>query len=293
MIPYRVKLAIKGLLSRAGLLLRNTPLAKSDTLNWIHGELSVRLHGNQPTKIGPFDIKFDRRDRFIAKKLILYKEYERKELDLLCSLANPGETVLDIGAQIGIHTLHLSKSVGPKGQVIAVEPDPDNLKLLKDNVIMNDCENVTILPMAFGDKKDEVKLYQNNINRGELSLIDLNQTGQYVNVPMFRGEDILDSLSIQVVSLVKIDVEGYESFVLKGLGRYMPNTLLFEFNARYCESFGVDPEDFLNSLLREGYSLELIDFHGGVVRRKPKNTPARLTEFSRTRKVDCNILATR
>lgn len=128
---------LKRLLSLGGRLLRRTPLARSDMLNRLHGGLSVWLHGSDTVNVGPFIVQFDKRDRFIAKNLVLYKKFEHKEIELLCSLVEPGDHVLDIGANIGLHTLYLSQAVGPDGRVIAVEPDPDNLRILRNNIETN------------------------------------------------------------------------------------------------------------------------------------------------------------
>lgn len=283
-----MKVIFKKIFSVAGNLFRHTPLAKIDILNQVHGQLSVWLHGSDTVDIGPFVVKFDRRDRIIAKKLILYKEFEKEEIELLCSLIKPGSHVLDIGANIGLHSLYLSRAVGAQGRVISIEPDPDNFKILTYNIKTNKCENVTILQYALGDESGEVDLFQNDTNRGNLSLADLAETKRSIKVQKRRGDEVLADLEISP-ELAKIDVEGYEPFVISGLGRYKPDNIMFEFYVPYLERFGVDPEVFLNSLNSEGYSLRLIDSHGETLEK----TPSELTELSRKAWKEFMILASR
>lgn len=133
-----------------------------------------------------------------------------------------------------------------------------------------------------------MNLYQNDTNRGNLSLVDMGKSQQSVKIAMRRGEDILTDLKI-TPSLAKIDVEGFEFFVIEGLGSYKPDNLVFEFYPPYLEAAQVDPKSFLVSLADEGYSLYLIDSDGET----SKKTPIELTDYSREYWKECNILATR
>jgi hypothetical protein len=153
---------------------------------------------------------------------------------------------------------------------------------------MNQCKNVIVVPYAFGLQSATVELYQNATNRGNLSLVDLADTGQSITVAMRRGEEVLTGLNMSPC-LAKIDVEGYEPFVINGLGRYKPDTIMFEFYVPYLEAFGIDPETFLLSLTSEGYSLTCLDSDGTL----QKKTPAELTAFSRQHRNTCNLLACR
>lgn len=276
-------------LSFMGRKLRRTPLVRSAFLNWAHAKLSFWFHNSSEANVGPFRVRFDPRDRVIAKKLALYGEYEKQEIELLSSLVKPGDQVLDIGANIGLYSLYLSRAVGPEGKVVAVEPDPDNLALLRANLKMNACTNVTVLPCAFGEVAGWVDLFQVEDNRGNLSFADLRETGRSVRVPMQRGEEALAELQL-LPSIAKIDVEGAEPFVLSGLGRYKPRILLFEFVPRQLRSLGHDPEAFLDSLVAEGYALELVNPDSG---ERLSDTPSAIATFTEPLRASYNILAIR
>src|SRR6266511_2048780 len=139
-------------MSFAGSQLRHTRLAQSALLNRIFASLALKAYASNEANVASLRVHFDRRDQVIAKRLVLYGGHERAEIELLCSLARPGDQMLDVGANIGLYTLHLSRAVGPKGCVVAVEPDPDNLALLRKNLKINSCLNVIVIPAAFGAK---------------------------------------------------------------------------------------------------------------------------------------------
>lgn len=119
-----MKALVKGSLSLVGRVLRHTPLARSKFLNDLQAEVALRFHNSNTATMGPFRIQFSPSDRVIAKKLVLYGEYDKAQIELLCSYIKPGDDVLDIGANIGLYSVYLSRAVGPEGRVLAVEPDP-------------------------------------------------------------------------------------------------------------------------------------------------------------------------
>lgn len=244
-------------LAGVGRSLRSTPLARSILLDRLHGELSLWLHSAPEVDVGPFRVRLDPRDRVIAKRLVLYGEFEKQEIERLCSLALLGDCVLDVGANIGLHSLYLSRAVTETGRVIAVEPDPDNVELLTTNLKANGCDNATVLACAFSVESGSGELFQDEANRGGLSLAKVSAAHRAgIAVPVRRGEEALAELNVRP-RIVKIDVEGAEPLVFDGLG-YQPEVLLFEFIPQLIRAHGRDPEGFLTSLTRQGYRFETV-----------------------------------
>src|SRR5262245_39628647 len=99
----------------ASRMLRRTPLRQSMWVIRLHDRLFQLLRVPDVVKLKDFVIHVDPRDRLIAKKLALYGEYEPFEAELLRKLAVPGSVAVDIGANIGWHTLILSRAVGAGG----------------------------------------------------------------------------------------------------------------------------------------------------------------------------------
>ena len=90
-----------------------------------------------------------------------------REHRMLGKLVRPGMTVVDVGANIGLYTLHLAGLVGPSGRVISFEPDPDLVPLLRDNCDANGAGNVEIHPMALGAGAEAMLLHRMAFNSGD------------------------------------------------------------------------------------------------------------------------------
>lgn len=262
-----MKHRLLALLSRSGRMLRYTRLAKWGWLKHLHGKMASGLGSPDSIRFREFRVSADPRDEIITKKLILYGEYEGREIELLCSLIRPGDCVLDVGANIGLYTLAISRAVGSNGHVISVEPDPDNRALLRKNLRTNSCDNVTVIEEALGDQCKLVKLYQRQDNRGALSTADVFDVGESnaIAIPMRRADDVFAQTGLSP-RVAKIDVEGQEPLVIAGMGSQLPEVLLFEFAPRQLQAAGHDPLVFLNEIRELGYSLSSVEAETGELR---------------------------
>ena len=101
--------------------------------------------------IGNFDLGLhDRPDIWISEPIRRGEMFDPHILSLLREFIAPGSVFVDVGANIGWFTVIGSRLVGPAGQVIAIKPDPRNYEILKPNVALNGCGNVTLHPVAVG-----------------------------------------------------------------------------------------------------------------------------------------------
>jgi len=125
---------------------------------------------------------------------------------------------IDVGANIGYYTLIFSVLAGNAGFVIAIEPEQANLNLLRHNLIMNNCKNVTVIPTALGDKNTTVhlSLYKAS-NRGRHA-ISADYGYGYQEAPSQTLDTILNKEIFQEkeFDLLKMDIEGYEFFAFQG-----------------------------------------------------------------------------
>jgi FkbM family methyltransferase len=131
-----------------------------------------------------------------------------------------GDTVVDVGAHIGLYTLIAAKRVGPSGKVIAIEPDPENCNLLKRNVELNRLTNVITLECAAFSSNSKLKLYLPGKERGftKLGTIMTNRavTENFLEIDATTLDHLMMMQGIAQVNWIKIDVEGAELEVLKG-----------------------------------------------------------------------------
>ena len=145
---------------------------------------------------------------------------------------------IDIGANGGMHTIPLAKMLGSSGEVIAIEPEPNNIIILKKNIKLNDLRNVTVINKACFSKTGKMKLYLDEFGgSGTHSLI--KKQSKKINVETDTLDNILKNLKIKNVDLIKIDVEGAETDVLKGatktLKKYHPKIIFEAWDEQYLK----------------------------------------------------------
>lgn len=152
-------------------------------------------------------------DRYIGRALDHYGEFSEAELQLLKQIVQPGHTVLDIGANIGVHTIFLAQLVGPGGRVFAFEPQRLIFELLCANVALNRLPHVFVRQAAIGRESSTVKVpYLDPEQLNNFGGLSMQSTGEGECVPMLK----LDELVLDSCHLLKIDVEGMERDVLAG-----------------------------------------------------------------------------
>ncbi|MBB72406.1 MAG: methyltransferase [Legionellales bacterium] len=188
-------------------------------------------------------------DMYIGKALDLYGEYCQFEIDIFEHLVKPGDVALDLGANMGSHTVYYAQKVGPKGAVIAVEPQRIIYQILCANVALNSLLNVHCLHYAVGDAAGDIIIppidYSKDNNFGAIGLGSFTQ-GERVSVML------LDNLQVPRCDLIKIDVEGMETAVLRGATKMIQqhNPVLFVENDRQEHS-----RELLETLFGFGYQL--------------------------------------
>jgi FkbM family methyltransferase len=160
---------------------------------------------------------YNPKDAYVGRSLDLYGEFSEGEVKTLMQLAPEGGVVLDIGANIGAHTVPLAQKVGPKGVVLAFEPQPRIHMMLCANLLMNGLANVLIYSCALGTEKGTAFLpvldYEQPNNYGAVSVTDAPDPRLPARPTRVMA---IDDLKLASCALMKIDVEGSEAKVLRG-----------------------------------------------------------------------------
>jgi FkbM family methyltransferase len=158
----------------------------------------------------------NRHDRYVGQALEHYGEFSAQEGDFLIRLVRSGDLVVEVGANIGAHTVGLARRVGAAGRVVAFEPQRACYALLQSQLALNRLHNVHAYHLALGQRPGELWVpatqYSETGNFGGIALTD---------VPQEHGEKVgvgtLDAhFPSEKVALLKIDVEGMEREVLEG-----------------------------------------------------------------------------
>lgn len=157
-------------------------------------------------------------DIYMGKALELYGEYCQAEIDLFDLYIQPGNIVIDVGANLGCHTVYFARKVGRAGGVLAFEPQRIIYQTLCANMALNQFTNAWCECAALGEQTGNIIVPQldvhRDINFGSLSLGQF-QAGQGEQVPLH----VLDRWQLPRCDFIKIDVEGMESAVLGGATR--------------------------------------------------------------------------
>jgi FkbM family methyltransferase len=184
----------------------------------------------------------------------------------------PTDVFIDVGAHVGYFTLLASRRVGPTGTVLSIEPNPFALKQLEQNVERSHLENVLVEHTACGESHDVVRLYlHSESNSSMASLFSGKDSGAgAVEVPCTTLDRLCQKRGLHRVKLVKIDVEGAELFVLrgmKGIMREMRPTIVLELHPYLLEQVGTPIHDVLALLNDLDYTLEPLGGHSNYVCR--------------------------
>ena len=181
-----------------------------------------------------------------------------------------GATVIDVGANRGVYSIYLSRATGPRGRVIAFEPQPELGRFLESVKQSFELDNVTIVNAGLSSRPGTRLLRRSKPGSGGATLEPgPTAAAQELAVPVLRLDDYLEHNAIERVDFIKCDVEGHESEVFEGarstLERCLP-VLLFECHhdvARAGTLF-----DFLRRLGYDGYFFHVSrEDHESIARR--------------------------
>ena len=199
-----------------------------------------------------FSLFISPKNGFVDERIYLYGVYEPAILDLIAKDLKEGGTFVDIGANIGHHSMFAASVVGNTGKVYSFEPIPRIYNQLLDSVHLNKFDNIVkAYNFALGEKDEVKNLYLEPKNIGGSSLVEARGRNEKIEVKIAKGDDTL--LNLNKIDLIKIDVEGYEYEVLSGikdsLTKYKP-AIILEFSGEFYKNRTDDHGDKIISLLQ-------------------------------------------
>lgn len=199
----------------------------------------------------------------VLSSALAFGIYENYETEIFRQFCEPGATVVDIGANIGLYTAIAAARVGKTGKVIAIEPHPESYGCLQKTIQRNALTQVTSFNVAAGDRGRSVALFVTNENKADSRIYD--DTGRRAKVPtdMIDLDHLLAENGIHQVDLIKMDIQGAEALALKGMSQTLadnPNVVIFtEFWPWGIHQTGLSPADFLQDLRHAGFMFEAIE----------------------------------
>lgn len=187
--------------------------------------------------------------------------YERGSTELLRRVLRSGDTMIDIGANIGYFSVVAARAVGHGGRVVAFEPQDRVRRRLEQNLRLNHLHNVTVRHEALSSSAGEMDFYAPEADTGLASLRHLDGLGA-TRVETRTFDELWDGGPVR---LVKIDVEGAEEHVLSGMTRCLSTwrpDLLVEVTDTYLRGLGSSARTLFERLTAAGYRMHRIDDDG-------------------------------
>ena len=246
-------------------ILRPWPLR--DITNWIIKKLlPIKV------KIGKYFLYLNPNDPVVSGA-IFFNIYEKSESKFIKSNCFEGMNILDIGANIGYYTAIFSQLVGVNGTVISIEPDEESYKYLSKSIDSFNYKNVFSFRLAASDTKQKLPLFISKDNRGDNRLYSTNEKRNSIIVECLTLDELLKENKIENLDLIKIDVQGYEPKVLKGMRKIVKSSkeliLLSEFWPKGILQAGENPKEFLDILRKMQFQLFELKRNGSLILIKP------------------------
>lgn len=173
-----------------------------------------------------------------------------------------GQTVIDIGANVGYYTALAASMVGPQGRVLAFEPEPENFAVLQRTVQRNGFNSVSSYPLAVADRAGTVMLHCSGRNGGDHRLYHFVGAQAGLAVEAVALDNFAACQALSAVDILKIDIQGAEGLALRGmegLMRQKVRTIFIEFYPDGLRATRVEPVAFLEKLRSYGFELQELD----------------------------------
>lgn len=204
------------------------------------------------------ELWIDPDDRFVSAALIRGQSWELEVPEYIAAHAKPEDTIVEVGAHIGYHTVQLAPLVA---KYVAVEPMPHTLEILRRNVALRGLEGkVDVWPMAMvgtEDLRKSARMLRTIGNPGASHLLDAEEESLGIAVPTCRLDEVAERIDI-----LKLDAEGAEYSILKGAEQALEHCRLIV--SEYCDAqlqrvSGVTGEQYLDLLESLGFDTGVPD----------------------------------
>ena len=187
--------------------------------------------------------------------------WEPEVWDAISSGLSDGAVFLDVGAHIGYDSVKAGRKVGDQGRVVAFEPNPNTLTMLRSNIAASGVHNVIVQPIACADTEQMLTLFDStpggNSGSSSLSRENAGTLTRSYTVRARPIDSVVGELGLTRVDVLKADVEGAELLVLRGaagtLRRFHPK-LILEVVPRQLANMGTSVDELEAFIKTLGYN---------------------------------------
>lgn len=212
------------------------------------------------TVAGRVQMRLDTSD-FLQRTLFSANDFEPRIRETIEKRLKPGDVFVDVGANVGFYSLCASKVVGVGGKIYAFEPAPETISALQTNVALNGAANISTSQIALSDQTGISKLYLDSAhNSGATSMRASQNASQEIVVSLDTYDNYALKNGLPTPALVKIDVEGAECLVLKGMTTLLSArpAMIIEVSELSLKQMGSSKEELFEIMERSGYRASLL-----------------------------------
>lgn len=189
----------------------------------------------------------------------IFNGFEQQEINYLTSVLKKGDIFIDIGSNIGLFSLLASEIVGDTGMILSYEPSPSTFLRLKENIEINHFKNIEARNLGVSNQSGELMLHisQNGHDAwNSFAPSEDNKLEKVVMVPVTTLDKELENINKSQIKAVKIDVEGWEKYVLLGGKRFFKEyqpIVMVEFTEQNTFNAGYSIHEIYDLLELWGY----------------------------------------
>ena len=198
-------------------------------------------------------------DDWIPWNVYIHGRYqiEKRYESFMLGAARGSSVIFDVGANIGYYTTQFSRLLGDNGAVYAFEPCNYQHDILSQNLLLNDLRNVTVTKAIVSDVQGSPKkVFFSGISNTGSSSVEI-ESDHFEVVETVTVDDFCHNKEIDAIDLMKIDVEGHELSVLKGMKRILAESrlrnLFVEINEETLTAAGTSAQEVVDFLAGFGY----------------------------------------
>lgn len=194
-------------------------------------------------------------------KRIIASGGEKDQMEKFIKSIKRGDVVWDVGSFVGMYSILASQAVGAGGRVYAFEPEPNSWELLNKNCELNKITNMITMKMALSDSNGKATIYSSKTDDVAIHSLrkshGLDERGTTTDT--YTGDYLVDNMKVMLPNVVKVDVEGADFQVLRGMQKILshPNCrfLLIEVHPKILPDFGKSLDDVRHIILSFGFSI--------------------------------------
>ena len=202
-------------------------------------------------------------------RVLKYGRYETETTEAIKKFLCEGDTFIDIGANEGWYSVIAGKKVGKTGHVFMVEPQRRVWPIIENNLKLNSLSNCTLVPYAIGEHCEARKIILTpSHDTGISTLVDLPRffLCKRESIELRTLDWLLDNYKLDVVKLIKIDIEGYELFAIRSGSNVLSSKRIknfyIEIHNTHLKRLNLDPKELFH--IMEQYEYTVKSIKGGI-----------------------------